>query len=424
MLIAAFRGLCAILGFFILIVIFLWPDEKHRLHVWLEERWLHIDDRGHREQDRVDAFVGAIAQSISELYDRILGKRLFSERVIIVSFFVGFISSNIFFHIQTRVTPLDSSADDFLRFAAAIPLFVPLAVQAVFAVLLWLYVRYEREKSWIRILIRIVAIGVVLLNMAVAFVWRGWMSLLPTFSGFFLAVLVGVLVLAAIRLLIRQASHTDAAGPRALYLLGSVFLGSALLVLAMNSHFLHPAHQRSEVLYRAFGTAGFILMINGMSLLITCTLLLSAFLLLIYRIIWPTLSRITYVIPGDRLVFNNRLLVRLAVTLLGVALASLVYPTGQPDNTVCLSAELWGTVTTNGKPTDVWFEWGTTAALGRTTPHQIFDKDAKHRQSIINLDGGTVYYYRGVVANHLGRAYGQVRTFTTLTVPPGVKHAC
>ncbi|MFL5383281.1 MAG: hypothetical protein ACJ8GN_12250 [Longimicrobiaceae bacterium] len=346
------------------------------------------------------------------------------------SFFVGMIWSNILFHVQSHTTPLDSDADDFSRFVATIPLYIPLAVQAVYAVLLWYYVKHEREKLWIRIAVRTIYIAVGLVSMGMAFIFGGWSAFLLTAFGLVVAISAGVLVLAAIRVSIRRAYSAQVPVSRALYLLGCLFLGSALMVFALNSHFLHPAHQRSEMLSHFFTAARFILMINGTSLMIIGTLLLGSFLLLIYRLTWPTLSRVTYFIPGDRLVFNSRLLLTFATALLGLAFSSLVIPTARPnntvrpDNTVCWSATFYGTVTTNGTPTDAWFEWGTTTNFGRTTAHQVFNKNTSYRQTVINLDGGTTYYWRGVAVNHRGKALGMVRTFTIPAQPYGVEIAC
>jgi hypothetical protein len=415
-LIVVIEGLCAVLAVTCLIIaLFLWPKDEHRLHVWLETFWVHVDDIGHRQQTRVNTFVAALARNVSGFYDNSLGERLFSERVVFVSFMVGNISSNIISYVQNR---------EVFVATGAMPVSFYLT-QAAVGVFLWLYVKFEHEKFWLRLLARFYVAIVGLLSVAMAFIWGGWGTLLLTVFGLVAAFSIGVLVLAMIRVLLRQAFSTRTAAPKALYLLGILFVGGMLLFVALNSHLLHPAHQGSLVLRYVFGAVGFVAMINAMNLLIIGTLLLGSFVLLIYRITWPVLSRTLYIAPRHRLVYRRQFLLTTALTF-SVAFSSMVFTNGekvpffgflratsQPDDTVCYSAGLYGTVTTHGEPTDAWFEWGTTTAFGMATKHQIFDRDTSFRHIIINLSERTTYYYRPIVNNPLGRDVGDVKTFTT-----------
>jgi hypothetical protein len=428
---AVLAATCLIIGFF------LWPKEEHRLHSMLEEWWVRVDDRGHREQARVDAFVTGIAQSISGLYDYILGRKLVTERVFVVSFIVNWFAFNSFVYIRGHTNHSGSaSSSEMLSAMFSTPIYIVLVLYGLYGVLLWFYIKYEHRKLWLRRVVRAIVTLIVLANGVLMFVFEGWLASLLTLLLMGLAISFGVVVLALIRVLIRQASRSHTAVSRSLYFMGSLFLGSVIFAFALNTHFLHPAHQGSQVLRVIFIVAGNVAMINGMSLLVVGTLLLGSAVLLIYRIMWPALSRVVYIGPRHRIVYRRQLLAAFATTL-GLGLSSVVFSReetmkflvfewgpAQPDNTVCLSADLYLRVTTHGQPTDAWFEWGPTMALGKTTKHRIFNYDSRHRETIINLSEGTTYFYRGAVNNHLGTARGKVRTFTTRSLPPGVDLTC
>lgn len=80
--------------------------------------------------------------------------------------------------------------------------------------------------------------------------------------------------------------------------------------------------------------------------------------------------------------------------------------------------------TTGG--TSAWFEWGATQALGsRTASQQISsNNNSTYYNSVVSgLRAGGVYYYRAVVQNQNGTAYGdtvrfQTQTVSIITTPP------
>ncbi len=111
---------------------------------------------------------------------------------------------------------------------------------------------------------------------------------------------------------------------------------------------------------------------------------------------------------------KTKLFIVSLITLWGIfasgslALAQTVVPT-------CNSATIYGTVTTNGNPTDAWFEWGPTQSLGNSTAHQTFYSDSNFSQSISGLAQNTTYYYRAMASNVYGTAVGTIKYFTTST---------
>lgn len=81
--------------------------------------------------------------------------------------------------------------------------------------------------------------------------------------------------------------------------------------------------------------------------------------------------------------------------------------------TTCNSATFNGSVTPNGNPTEVWFEWGTSTSLGYATPHQTFTVNATFSQVVSALTENTTYYYRAMASNSAGTATGGTISFNT-----------
>lgn len=77
--------------------------------------------------------------------------------------------------------------------------------------------------------------------------------------------------------------------------------------------------------------------------------------------------------------------------------------------------------------TTAWFEWGTTGSLGARTNTQTLPANSTSNYYMDTLSGlvpGQVYYYRAVVQNQNGTAYGDLQRFqttrTTVVTPPRV----
>ncbi len=85
-------------------------------------------------------------------------------------------------------------------------------------------------------------------------------------------------------------------------------------------------------------------------------------------------------------------------------------------------AQLNGTYDANGSPSTIWFEYGTTPALGNTTPAQSVSATSvgSYNDTISGLSANTTYYFRAVGQNSFGTSYGSTLNFlTTNTSPSG-----
>jgi fibronectin type III domain protein len=96
--------------------------------------------------------------------------------------------------------------------------------------------------------------------------------------------------------------------------------------------------------------------------------------------------------------------------------------TNSATNIASYSATLSGSVYAHGLTTTVYFQYGTTTSYGHTTATQI--NTGNTYQSISAgtsaLSASTTYHFRVVATNSAGTAYGNDKTFTTLspTGPP------
>ena len=97
--------------------------------------------------------------------------------------------------------------------------------------------------------------------------------------------------------------------------------------------------------------------------------------------------------------------------------------TGGSSDIATTVATLLGIVNSNGGMTNAWFEYGTTSGYGNTSS----TLGAGYGGTPVNLSAitgvlqpGTLYHYRMVAENTLGRTYGIDATFTTLFLPPAV----
>lgn len=86
-----------------------------------------------------------------------------------------------------------------------------------------------------------------------------------------------------------------------------------------------------------------------------------------------------------------------------------------PTSIANKSAILHAQVVSNGSPTTVYFEYGTTSALGTQSPSRLLSAD---QTTVVNfhvggLKPGTQYYYRVVAQNSQGTARSGVQSVTT-----------
>ena len=92
-----------------------------------------------------------------------------------------------------------------------------------------------------------------------------------------------------------------------------------------------------------------------------------------------------------------------------------VVTTNPATNVISSSATLNGSANPHGLTTTVYFQYGTTASYGHTTPMQSQTGNTFRNISanISGLTTHTTYHFRIVATNTGGIRYGSDRTFTT-----------
>lgn len=95
-----------------------------------------------------------------------------------------------------------------------------------------------------------------------------------------------------------------------------------------------------------------------------------------------------------------------------------------PSSITSTGVALNGTITANGViPTYYWFEWGPPPSLGSNTVRKaIVNRDLIFATNLIasGYAPGTLYSYRMVGSNSLGRSEGHLQTFAFTNTPPQI----
>jgi len=415
----------------------LYDGEQHWLHARLEDWWVRFDDRCKRELRRTDAFFGALAESMTALIDRALGKRLISERAVttlILSGIGGAVVVNLFV-LQASTVGSDESAPDLIRYWASLPAFFPWLVAGFYLGVLTLYLTYERRTRWLRISARALVILLVAANIAISLVLGSLGDALSIAVNLAGAMVVGVGAIGAIRIMCRRASAEGRTGARARYLIGvGTLLTIAGSVALHDSAIGRWLTQDSELMVSIASALVLVSIFNFASILLLVGIVCVSAVLLIYRIAWPILSRLAYNLPRHRLVFQRGVLLTIslscfAITLSsftpGVALVHLVrkqlvvpsepnaFPPQTSVNGRCSMAVLFGTTTTH-RQAEVWFRWGRTPFLLNETPHRVFDTTAVYEDTLRGLTENTTYYFASEMKSDSGESHGRILTFSVL----------
>jgi hypothetical protein len=121
----------------------------------------------------------------------------------------------------------------------------------------------------------------------------------------------------------------------------------------------------------------------------------------------------------DSVTITNHGINRLQIIATGPAFEPAVYPLAVTDSSkyvTSTSAEIFGTVYSNGLPTVAHFEWGANNNPDHETQLVYLDTTDPHRltANLTGLTPGTNYVFRLVATNTNGTSYGTLYGFTTL----------
>ena len=129
-----------------------------------------------------------------------------------------------------------------------------------------------------------------------------------------------------------------------------------------------------------------------------------------------------WVCGDDLIIFGGQCQVPSLVD--GVYTLDLSCTPGQPPSVTTLAADqvtqqsaaVMAAVNPNGLDTSVWFEWGSSTALGFSTPRESAGAGTSSMtvsMTLSNLDCGRSYFFRGAAENSAGSNRGSISSFTT-----------
>jgi len=337
-----------------------------------------------------------------------LGEQSLSERAFTVTFFLGAVLEKVVVALDVMAAPAGSVDGDFSDITGGLPGLL-LGSAIVYSAIMFAYLAYGRSRIWIRVLARVALLFSVLVTAGYLVVEGAYDTLASAVLGLGSALLTyGVL-----RALLRMATRLTTPRARIKYLAGCVLLGSSLLTVWLG---FSKAWSFSSAPGPGFvaDTIAASAPYNTLNLVIIFGMLVTAGGLLFYRFGWPLLSRFLYQIPGQAVISSRRNLWLAAGSLMASALTA-PWLFGASSNACRFPAYLYGTVDpSSGTWTGIWFEWGTTPALGYTTPPQVLGRLASPQEfrHEISVTGGTKYFYRAVVESRRGRKAGKILDFT------------
>lgn len=274
--------------------LFLHEDEEGKIQSRIEEWWIKVSDA----QGAALSFAGTVARMTEIVFDRVFGNKLISFRLAGVSIYFSIASFFLFAAIAPTVArphaaPLGSAVLGFLLFAAIglipaipgkdLPLKYWVAAPCVLLVL--------RASPFLVFLCRI---------RGYALVARGVVYVLVCFGTSFLFDLAYI---GTTRWMLGRISTRNRIYEIPLLVVGNIIL-LAMLVAApveMGAKIFRYAPQIGVVV-----TLSFIL--NTLNFLVGSVTLLLAILLLIHRLLWPSLERSLYAVQRFAPIKNKKFL--------------------------------------------------------------------------------------------------------------------
>jgi hypothetical protein len=278
----------------------LYEDEYGRAQNKLEEWWVKFDDRQKIALSKAELFIRAIPALTTEILDRAFGGKLLSSQSIVASFWYSFAS----------IFLLDSLVKSGIAATGV----------AIFGALTFVLFGSIGSGFFLTRYMPLLLLPVLLVLLAVKVSSH---KPLDEAEALDLALLAGVICDIAfviiVRLLLRLCERFNMAAACLVVLGGSATLG--ILFFALPIWLTLDSRYRFQLAVPTYEGTPAVLLIaysNGLAFLISIFLVVSAGLLLAHRILWPTVTRLLYVVAPSKM--QKVLLVTAGVLLLGIAL--------------------------------------------------------------------------------------------------------
>jgi hypothetical protein len=303
------RVLAGIAGMlFVYAAVFLYEDEQGKLQNRLEQWWIEISDREKTATSRYAVFMQEVARIASDLFDRLLGAKLFSWRAFKVSATFSMGSYLLFINFATMRN------GDLTRYGLRSLLVLPLCAAALF------WYGSHRLTIWkpFRFLIHFIVVTLLVVLFFGFYINYGGPGFLAVVASF----ICDIAFIAITRQTLRWCSHMARFVSIVLVILincliAIVFLiGPAALYRADSQMVLHDPTpdqlQRSNWFIVGSVFAG----LNTVDALAASVFVILALVALTHRILWPVLGRTLYALQGIGIARRRNLMATLGILLL------------------------------------------------------------------------------------------------------------
>jgi hypothetical protein len=292
---------------FIFAALFFYEDEERRIQNKVEEWWIKLSDMQRASRSRAVAFMQEVARLTGHGFDSLMGERVLSLRFIFTSICFSIASIFLFGFLVLPFVPkapagtTTESAFLWFLFFVALPL-VPAHTKSKGLLGLWLLLILVTFLPIVGIILR------VSMTRGVGPAARG-LGYLMLALGFSLFCDLSYIVIT--RWMLRRVSKIDR--------LHEIVLEMLLNLLVMGLALLAPIFLGLNV-FKYSPTAGAVMfssfLLNSIDFIAGFAALILALLLLLHRLLWPTIQRPLYTIHRFAPIKNKKLLWTMGISLI------------------------------------------------------------------------------------------------------------
>ncbi len=314
MLITTLRVLAVPIGLMFFYTCFLYEDEEGRLQNRIEDMWVTINDKAKISGNQTSVLFEKVAGLVTRVFDRVLGKRLFSFQLVGVSSSAAFAALllaigvgclSVFYLIvlggaSLSETMLKGMAAFFILGLAA--LFIGLVCFALAGMpSLW-------PSPW--------CVGLSLIPISLFSYGLSRMVLIHApfnipvemlIAALIVSVLSDIFLLAIVRLTVRRVS----AQTNAFNITTAILVQTAVIVLFVIGPFQTGLHLMAKTDNKPTGPSMFAIYVavfNACTGLACCLFIFLLLFLLLHKSIWPMFSRLLYPLARYRVILRHGLM--------------------------------------------------------------------------------------------------------------------
>jgi hypothetical protein len=295
LILTAVRGVAGVVGVLAYYVaFFMYEDDEGRWQNRIDKLWVTVDDKARLTGSKTSAFFSQIAAVVSQAFNRVLGRRLFSLRFVGTSTcysFAGVFLSTFF--LSTLYSRGDPVRRHILLFGGLI--FLVLAILPSLFPYRW-FVRLSLLPLFI------VTIGPIFELIQT----HGMPGKLQAFlAALMLSLVSDVLVLVLVRFTVRWVSAKVTIARTAFAILIQICAVYFIVLVPMGIPAALPTEFRDSIVLRALAGMGSLNIFTGLA---SATFVLTLVFVLLHRLLWPTFGRLLYPLARYQVVRNHKIM--------------------------------------------------------------------------------------------------------------------